>query len=119
MNLLDHRAEVVASVARSTCAVDFPDLVAWLEPHLEASAGRSKGAIDRSKEWSETLRGAIRKASASLPRGKPLPQLVAVVQRRLRSNAAAYGLLRAPSLNTIRDEIRRQIETEHTGTGMK
>lgn len=115
MSLLAHRAAVLKSVSGSTAAQDHPDLVAWIDLHLNASAGRAEAAVERSRERSERLRRAIRKAAAALPMDLPVSQLVAVVHRRLRGNAAAYGLSCAPSLNTIRDEIRL-IQTEQIGT---
>ncbi len=116
MPLYQNIAAVVASIQGSTCALDYPDLPAAVELHLNAAAGRASAAAERSRERSAGIREAIRKASAPLPMNQPEHVLVAVVDRRLRAHPSAYGLEHGPSVKVIRDEIRTMQETGNFGT---
>lgn len=116
MGILDHRARVVASVAGSTAAQDFPDLPSVLAKLLTASAGRAKAAGDRSRDRSELLRGAIRKAAEALPLDAPDKELEVVVGRRLRAHPGEYGLAQSPSLEVLRDELRILIDLHRFST---
>ncbi len=116
MNLHTQIDAVIASVAGSTCSQDFPELIGFLELHLNAAAGRSQAALERTRERSAAIRTAIGRAAFALPLDLPLPQLVAVTHRRLTYRPSAYGIERAPSLKTIRDEIHALKESRNFGT---
>lgn len=97
---------VIASIAGSTCARDFPALAEFVELHLHAAEGRARAAAERSRERSQEIRAAIGKAASALPLALPLHQLTAVTHRRLQAHPSAYGLERSPAIETIRDELR-------------
>ena len=105
--LITNREAVLASVAGSTAATDFPSIVAFLAQHLDAAAGRGAAARDRSRERSDRLRGAVRKAAGALPMQYPSKELEQVIGSRLRSKPSLYGLKQSPSLLVLRDEISK------------
>lgn len=118
MSILDHHARVVASVAGSTCAVDFPDLVSWLDLRLAASAGRSEAAVERSAERSLRIRSAVRWAIGALPLLQADEVLLKIIGDRLRPKLADFKLSRVPGDRLILDEVRT-LRRSRTGTTSK
>lgn len=123
-------AGVVASVAGSTAAIDYPGLPAYLERALHAAHGRALAAEERSLERSKVLRAGIREAAGALPLNADLHTLVRVTAKRLgtmpqhpgwiaqASLSQKYGLAHPPDIATIRSELSiMQTEAGYTETG--
>ncbi len=105
--------KVLASVAGSTCCVDYPELVPYLEQLMHATAGRAAAAPQRSQERSAAKREGIRRAVGALPLSWSTSRLVAIVKGRMRAQPSAYG---TAGEDVIRDEVRRMKKEAGFGT---
>ena len=87
-----------------------------IDLYLNAAQGRAESAVMRSQERSNFIRGAIRKATGTLSHDWDSHALAGVIHRRIQAHPGEYGLKKAPSLPTIRDEILLMQQKANFGT---
>lgn len=105
---------VVASVAGSTCAVDYPALPGIIQAVLEARAARAEAVtqrnVDRAAEARETraqkLHDAVLLIARPMPAAWTVEQRARAVHRRLRTCGYLYALgKRPPTLVQVLDVL--------------
>ena len=82
-----------------------PVLDEYLQRSLDAAAGRSEAALERTQARSAAVRLGIRRAVGALP--AEAWGLAGIVQRRIANKGPTrYGLARIPDVETIRATLR-------------
>lgn len=108
MKLLDHRDQVLSSVAGSTAAIDFPELLPFVAHALDVAVIRREAADKARAARSTALRAGIRLAAATVSEAMPLGLALTArrVQRRIElKGPEAFGLRRVPDIDTVRDVL--------------
>ncbi len=106
--LILNRGAVLSSVAGSTAAVDFPELVPWLECALATAATNTANAERARKDRSKLKRVVVRRLGESLMLERPSltpREAVAIVRRQARADVIAFAS-GGPSLALVREEVR-------------
>ena len=128
--LIADPAAVLASVAGSTCATDFPELLPFISQALKLAAVQGSGAANARLVRSARIEAEILGALGAFPVSEPLGKVVAIVRRRLefkgkvhcdRTIRAVLRKRRAEKLGTSDSQVpptegRRQYSGVHSSS---